>query len=76
MRKYKTISTVLYIVFNAKNEPFIYKYLSKVQNKTGLSSNTLSKHFKKYNTPYKNDDYTIYKCFNTDLKGYYKDNFR
>lgn len=76
MGKRKAETRVLYIVFDSKNNPTVIKYLSKVQDLTGINKSTLSKHFNKYSTEYKNDRFTVYKCYNVDLKGYYRNNFR
>ena len=76
MRKKKAETRVLYVIFGAENKITVRKYLSKVENLTGILKTTLSKHFSKYKEPYKNDKYIVYKCDNVDLKGYFKNNFR
>lgn len=76
MRKKAKETSVLYVIFDTKNNVTVIKYLSKVESLTGILKTTLSKHFNKYQQPYKSDDYIVYKCFNVDLKGYFKNNFR
>jgi len=75
MRKKAEIK-VLYIVTDNKNNTKIIRYLSKIENLTGILKTTISKHFNKYKEPYKNSQYTILKCENIDLNGYYNNNFR
>ncbi len=60
----------------ANNNISVIKYLSKVENLTSILKTTLSKHFSKCKEPYKNNQYTVHKCINVDLKGYFKNNFR
>ena len=76
MRKKKAETRVLYVIFGAENKITVRKYLSKVENLTGILKTTLSKHFNKHKEPYKNNQYVVYKCDNVDLKGYFKNNFR
>ena len=76
MRKKKAETKVLYVIFGAEKEVTVIKYLSKVENLTGILKTTLSKHFNKHKEPYKNNQYVVYKCDNVDLKGYFKNNFR
>ena len=76
MRKKKVETRVLYVIFGAEKEITVIKYLSKVENLTGILKTTLSKHFNKHKEPYKNNKYIVYKCDNVDLKGYFKNNFR
>lgn len=63
-----------YICFNQKEEVFIRKYLSKIEYLTNIAQNTLSKHFSVNKTPYKNDNWTIYKTSNVDFKSFNKGN--
>jgi hypothetical protein len=76
MRKKKQETRVLYVIFDANNNVSVIKYLSKVENLTSILKTTLSKHFSKCKEPYKNNQYTVHKCINVDLKGYFKNNFR
>jgi hypothetical protein len=76
MKKKKQETRVLYVIFDANNNVSVIKYLSKVENLTSILKTTLSKHFSKYKEPYKNNQYTVHKCINVDLKGYFKNNFR
>lgn len=69
----------LYIVKDKENTLFIYKFLSKVEEKTYIESKTLSKHFSRTNKPYKKNGFTIEKCYNIDLKSFNRgneDNFK
>ena len=63
-----------YVIISANEEIFIRKYLSKVENLTGVAQNTLSKHYSMNKTPYTNDNYTIFKTSNVDLKSFNKGN--
>ena len=63
-----------YVIISANEEVFIRKFLSKVENLTGIGQNTLSKHFSIKKTPYKNDKYTVFKTNNVDLKSFNKGN--
>lgn len=73
MRKSKQIEHY-YVVINTKNEVFIRKFLSKVESLTGIAQNTLSKHYSVNKTPYTNNEYTIFKTSNVDLKSFNKGN--
>ena len=75
MRKKKTETKVIYIIFDNENNIYARKYLSKVQELTQINKDTLSKHFNKHNSPYNKGNYKVYKCENVDLKGYHKLNF-
>jgi len=63
-----------YVIINQNNEVFIRKFLSKVESLTNIAQNTLSKHFSIYKTPYKNNNFTIFKTSNVDLKSFNKGN--
>ena len=76
MTKKKTETTVIYIIFDSQNNVYARKYLSKVENLTGILKTTLSKHFNNSSKPYEKSSFKVYKCNNVDLKGYYKLNFR
>ena len=76
MAKKKAETKVIYIIFDHVNNVYARKYLSKVQDLTGILKTTLSKHFNTFNTPYEKGKYKVYKCEDIDLKGYYKLNFR
>lgn len=73
MRKSKQIE-YYYIIIDAKEQVYIRKFLSKVESLTGIAQNTLSKHYSVNKTPYKNDNYTIFKTSNVDLKSFNKGN--
>lgn len=73
MRKSKQIE-YYYVIIDAKGDVFIRKFLSKVESLTTIAQNTLSKHFSINKTPYKNDNYTIFKTSNVDLKSFNKGN--
>ena len=73
MRKSKQIE-YYYVIIDAKEQVYIRKFLSKVENLTGIAQNTLSKHYSVNKTPYKNDNYTIFKTSNVDLKSFNKGN--
>lgn len=75
MAKNKAEIKVIYIIFDSKNKIYARKYLSKVQELTGILKTTLSKHFNTSDKPYIKGEYKVYKCNNVDLKGYYKLNF-
>ena len=67
---------VLYILLNKENNTYkVRKYLSQVEEMSGILNSTLSKHFNKYKSPYETDKYLIYKCIDVDLKGNYRNNF-
>jgi len=51
------------------------KYLSQVQEISGVLNSTLSKHFNKHKQPYETNHFLIFKCDNVDTKGNYKNNF-
>lgn len=76
MAKKKLETKVIYIIFDHLNNVYARKYLSKVEDLTGILKTTLSKHFNTYKEPYEKGKYKVYKCENVDLKGYYKLNFR
>ena len=63
-----------YVIINTNNEVFIRKFLSKAESLTTIAQNTLSKHFSINKIPYKNDNYTIFKTSNVDLKSFNKGN--
>jgi hypothetical protein len=72
--KYK--KEVLYIILNKENNNYIIrKYLSQVQEISGILNSTLSKHFNKHKQPYETNHFLIFKCDNVDTKGNYKNNF-
>ena len=72
--KYK--KQVVYILLNKeRGEYIVRKYLSQVEEVSGVLNSTLSKHFNKYKNPYETKQYFIFKCTNVDLKGNYKSNF-
>ena len=73
MRKSKQIKHY-YVIISTKNEVFIRKFLSKVESLTQIAQNTLSKHYSMNKTPYTNDNYTIFKTSNVDLKSFNKGN--
>lgn len=73
MRKSKQIE-YYYVIIDTKGEVYIRKFLSKVENLTGIAQNTVSKHFSINKTPYKNDNWTIFKTSNVDLKSFNKGN--
>jgi len=73
MRKSKQIE-YFYVIFDSKEGVFIRKFLSKVESLTNIAQNTLSKHFSKNKTPYKNNNFTIFKTSNVDLKSFNKGN--
>ena len=70
MTKKKTETTVIYIIFDSQNNVYARKYLSKVENLTGILKTTLSKHFNNSSKPYEKGSFKVYKCNNVDLKGY------
>lgn len=76
MRKNKGETRFLYVVFDNQNNIYVYKYLPKVEYLTGILKTTLSKHFSNNQKPYQKGGYIVYKCYNVDLKGHYKLNFR
>lgn len=76
MAKKKAETKVIYIIFDSKNNIYARKYLSKVENLTGILKTTLSKHFNSSNKPYEKGSFKVYKCNDVDLRGYYKLNFR
>lgn len=76
MAKKKVEAKVLYIIIDNENNVIVRKYLSKVEDLTGILKTTLSKHFNNFKVPYIKSGYTIHKSINVDLKGYYKNNFR
>ena len=57
----------IYLIIDSKNIKYIRKYLPKVEELTNIKQNTLSKHFNKYNTSYKNDKWEVFKITNVDL---------
>lgn len=59
-----------YVCFNDKEQLFIRKFLSKVEDLTNIAQNTLSKHFSVNKTPYKKDIWTVYRTTNVDLKSF------
>lgn len=63
-----------YVIINTNGEVFIRKFLSKVEDLTNIAQNTISKHFSINKIPYKNDNYTIFKTSNVDLKSFNKGN--
>ncbi len=63
----QTNTRALYIVISSENTYFAYRYLSKVENKTGINRNTLAQHFSRHKKPYINDKYTVIKVYNVDL---------
>jgi len=63
-----------YVCFNDKEQLFIRKFLSKVEDLTNIAQNTLSKHFSVSKSPYKNEIWTIYKTSNIDFKSFNKGN--
>jgi len=72
--KYK--KQVVYILLNKESGEYIVrKYLSQVEEISGVLNSTLSKHFNKYKNPYETKQYFIFKCINVDLKGNYRSNF-
>ena len=72
--KYKKV--VVYILLNKENNTYkVRKYLSQVEEVTGILNSTLSKHFKKYISAYETSKYSVFKCLDVDLKGNYKNNF-
>ena len=72
--KYK--KQVVYILLNKESVEYIVrKYLSQVEQVSGVLNSTLSKHFNKYKNPYETKQYFIFKYTNVDLKGNYKSNF-
>ena len=73
MRKSKQIE-YYYVIIDAKEQVFIRKFLSKVESLTQIAQNTLSKHYSVNKTPYINDNYTIFKTSNVDLKSFNKGN--
>ena len=73
MRKSKQIE-YYYVIIDAKEQVFIRKFLSKVESLTQIAQNTLSKHYSMNKTPYTNDNYTIFKTSNVDLKSFNKGN--
>ncbi len=66
----------LYIVIDKENRYYIRKYLSKVEELTGILKATLSKHFNRHKKEYVSEGFIVHKCSNVDLKGHYKNNFR
>lgn len=73
MRKSKQIE-YYYVIIDAKGQVYIRKFLSKVESLTQIAQNTLSKHYSVNKTPYKNDNWTIFKTSNVDLKSFNKGN--
>ena len=73
MRKSKQIE-YYYVIISDEGEVLVRKFLSKVESATGISQNTLSKHYSVNKTPYTNADYTIYKTSNVDLKSFNRGN--
>jgi len=66
----------LYILLNKENNNYIIrKYLSQVEELSGILNSTLSKHFNKYKSAYETKQYFIFKCNDVDLKGNYRNNF-
>jgi DNA-binding phage protein len=63
-----------YVIISSNEEVFIRKYLSKVENLTGIAQNTLSKHFSINKQPYINNKWSIFKTSNVDLKSFNKGN--
>ena len=63
-----------YVIISTKDEVFIRKFLSKVEILTGIAQNTLSKHFSINKKPYVNNNYTVFKTSNVDLKSFNKGN--
>jgi hypothetical protein len=65
---------ILYVILDKKDNIYVQKYLSKVENLTSVAQNTLSKHFSKYKQPYKNESWTICKTNNVDLRSFNRGN--
>ena len=65
---------ILYVILDSKDNVYVQKYLSKVENLTSIAQNTLSKHFSKHKTPYKNEFWTVCKTNNVDLKSFNRGN--
>lgn len=63
-----------YVIFKDNNTVAIRKYLSKVEELTGIRSATLSKHFSRSKNPYSYEGFEVYKTRNVDLKSYNKGN--
>lgn len=57
----------IYLIISSTNVKYIRKYLPKVENLTSIKQNTLSKHFSKCKTSYKNDNWEVFKINNVDL---------
>jgi len=52
---------VLYIILNKENNAYIIrKYLSQVEEISGVLNSTLSKHFNKYKEPYETNQFFIF----------------
>jgi len=73
MKKSKKIPNY-YVIINENQDVFIRKFLSKVENLTGVAQNTISKHFSKNTKPYSNGKFTIMKTTNADFKSFNKGN--
>lgn len=65
----------LFIIYKGETTPIIRKYLSQVEEITGINANTLSKWFNVHKEDYIKDEIKIIKCTNVDLKGNYRNNF-
>lgn len=57
----------IYLIIDTKNIKYIRKYLAKVESLTNIKQNTLSKHFSKYSSSYKSDNFEVFKIINVDL---------
>lgn len=64
----------IYIIIDQDNKVKTRRFLSKVQISTGINQKTLSKHFNRSNEPYKNNEYTVYKSTDNDLKSFNRGN--
>ena len=73
MRKSKQIE-YYYVIICKNEEVFIRKLLSKDESLKQIAQNTLAKHFSKNKKPYVNDNYTIFKTSNVDLKSFNRGN--
>ena len=60
----------IYLIIDKENHYFVRKYLPKVEKLTNIKQNTLSKHFSKFKTSYKNDNWEVIKVTNVDLNSF------
>lgn len=64
----------IYLIIDSTNVKYIRRYLPKVESLTNIKQNTLSKHFSKYKTSYKNDNWEVFRIDNVDLTSDYSGN--